>query len=112
MTNEHDIYEEISGDVSLTEQGLILIGMELGHQTLRWGIRVTDNGYLLSHKNETVEVTDIISAKVECATIIRKLYDYPEHAIDCVKQLIEEAWIPPRIAKHKIEEMVMRYEEL
>ena len=113
---------EIKGSVEINSLGKIRVtmrtciegtGLSTMKQPITWEIEATPDFYYISLKDmETkVKVSDVVEARVEAATILRENYDITENTIELIKELIGEAWLPPRLVKDKVEQLVAEHEE-
>ena len=94
--------DEISGEAAISRDGELKITMNI-HNSVKciWFIHTDSDGMDVYLDDITEEkrarITDIISAKVEGATLLRENYAITETAIENFKALIDNAWGAPRV---------------
>jgi len=88
-----------------TKERRVIVNMVLQDHEIQWLVIPTEDHYVIQLKDTTwVEITDIIEAKVELSSLIRENFDdITEHSIGLFKEMLESAWVAPRIAQVQME---------
>ena len=104
---------EIEGDVQINALGVIRVSMTLENTPIAWLVEPQDDCYFIAlpDMNTKVKISDKISCKVEGTSLLRDRYSFKEETLELMKELIDEAWVPPRIAKAKVIQLVKEYNE-
>ena len=91
---------EICGHVWLRERGYIELMANLEDEDVTVILKPSATMYTMICPSTDVEIElhDVVEAKVEIACYLREHYSFKESTIECVKELVEDRWVPPMLA--------------
>ena len=90
---------EISGSVTVTEDGKCFIDSMVDHTDIRMCVIPYEDHYTIQFDNprmtSLIKVSDVIEARVEIACVLREAYGFDEDLVDMCKLCIEDCWREP-----------------